>query len=128
MFSNWRGLNIWSYGNWIVSPLMEMCQTCSYTQQTTDSEWRSSTVREREEWKKKIKKLNSLIICLAVERKKNVWWERMTGSFCFATIELHGFIPSVSSNICPMIYCTHFWLWGYLTPVSFVQITGLPGI
>lgn len=46
MFGNWQGLNIWSYGNWIVSPLMEMCQTCSYTQQTTDSEWRSTRARE----------------------------------------------------------------------------------
>lgn len=46
MFSNWQGLNILSYGNWIVSPLMEMCQTCSYTQQTADSEWRSARARE----------------------------------------------------------------------------------
>lgn len=46
MFSNWQGLNILSYGNWIVSPLMEMCQTCSYTQQTADIEWRSTRARE----------------------------------------------------------------------------------
>lgn len=45
MFSNWQGLNILSYGNWIVSPLMEKCQTCSYTQQPPDSEWRSVRAR-----------------------------------------------------------------------------------
>lgn len=45
MFSNWRGLNIMNIGNWIVYPLMEMCQTCSYTQQTADSEWWSTRAR-----------------------------------------------------------------------------------
>lgn len=45
MFSNWQGLNIMSIGNWIVFPLMEMCQTCSNVYQTSDSEWRSARAR-----------------------------------------------------------------------------------
>lgn len=72
MFSNWQGLNIWSYGNWIVSPLMEMCQTCSYTQQTTDSEWRSTMAREwRVEGEKKGIKI-CWILYLGCWGKKNM--------------------------------------------------------
>lgn len=101
MFSNWLGLNIVSYGNWIVSPLMEMCQTCSYTQQTADSEWRSMSAGARDREGRGKRKF-FLIICLASEKKMSRW-ERVAGSCCSAAIELLGIIPSLSSNIYLMI-------------------------
>lgn len=89
MFSNWQGLNILSYGNWIVSPLMEMCQTCPCTQQTADSEWRSIGVLK--------------VKCGKMERKK---WKREEMKFCL--LIYHWKKDAVmKQNSWVMLFCCH---------------------
>ena len=80
---------------------MEMCQTCSYTQQTTDSERRRSGVRK---WRMDRKRKEILsYICLAVKERMS-WWGIVAGSCCLTAIELCGIIPSLSYNIYLMIW------------------------
>ena len=126
MFSNWQGLNKLSNGNWIVSPLMEMCQTCSYTPQTVDSEWRSARARAGDTKRRGGKRKFVLIICLAAEKKMS-WQEWVAGSCCSAAIKLLGIVSSLSSNICLMInpllaprLSERYWLWFGRSPPGYL--------
>lgn len=123
MFSNWQGLNILSYDNWIVSPLMEMCQTCPCTQQTADTEWQRVRVlkvkcgKTKNKWKEK--KWNEILtFYLPLKKKKDAMIKQNSCAllpcsfkdsfYLFALIFILWYIYSLLASGLPE--CCWFWL------------------